>query len=129
MEAAMKLARQYFLEKIPPEPCRTRFISRLRSYHGITLGALSVGGHSYRRNKFEPLLLDNVSHVSPCFAYRHKHSNETEQQYVARLAAELDEEFQRVGKDTVCAFVVEPVVGAVGTPTPPALPKAKYYRR
>ena len=109
----MKLARQYYLEKNPPEPQRSRFISRTKSYHGITLGALSVGGHAYRRQHFEPMLLQNVSQVSPCFEYRGKRKGESDKQYVARLAAELDAEFQRVGPDTVAAFVAEPVVGAV----------------
>lgn len=109
----MKLARQYFLEKSMPEPHRTRYISRRQSYHGITLGALAVGGHATRRAKFEPLLTKNVSQVSPCYAYRGKHDRETDEEYVARLIAELDDEFQRVGPDTVCAFVAEPIVGAV----------------
>lgn len=109
----MKLARQYYLEKDPPEPSRARFISREHSYHGITLGSLSMGGHVTRRAKFEPMLLDCVSRVSRCFTYRDKHADETDAQYVARLADELDQEFQRVGSNTVCAFVAEPVVGAV----------------
>lgn len=113
MEAAIKLARQYFLEKSRPETQRTRIISRRHSYHGITLGALSVSGHVTRRAPFEPLLSTNVSHVSPCYAYRGKHDVETEAEYVTRLARELDDEFQRVGPDTVCAFVAEPIVGAV----------------
>lgn len=72
-----------------------------------------MGGHEYRRRKFEPLLMDNVSRVSPCFSFRGKRMGETDDQYVERLAQELDDEFQRVGPDTVCAFVAEPVVGAV----------------
>lgn len=112
MEAAMKLARQYFLEKQSPEPSRTRFISRKQSYHGTTLGSLSMGGHVVRRAKFEPMLIDTVSKVSPCFPYRGKINNETVEAYVKRLADELDDEFQRVGPGNVCAFVAEPVVGA-----------------
>jgi adenosylmethionine-8-amino-7-oxononanoate aminotransferase len=118
MEAALKLARQYFLEKNTPEPQRVRFISRRQSYHGITLGSLAVGGHEYRRTKFEPLLLDTISRVSPCFAFRGQNPEEAEEQYVARLAKELDDEFQRVGPDTVCAFVAETVVGAVSSEPP-----------
>ena len=114
MEAAVKLSRQYFLEKEPAEPQRCRFIARRQSYHGITLGALAIGGHEYRRKKFEPLMSSNVSHVSPCYAYRGQMTGETDEEYVARLAAELDAEFMRIGPDTVCAFVAEPVVGAVG---------------
>ncbi|KAK5657689.1 hypothetical protein OQA88_2761 [Cercophora sp. LCS_1] len=112
MEAALKLARQYFLELKPPQPKRVRFISRRQSYHGTTLGALAVGGHKYRRENFEPMLMSNVSHVSPCFEYRGKASGESDETYVARLAKELDDEFQRIGPETVCAFVAEPVVGA-----------------
>ncbi|KAI0600940.1 exocyst complex protein exo70 [Biscogniauxia sp. FL1348] len=112
MEAAMKLSRQYFLEKTPSEPKRTRFIARKHSYHGTTLGALSMGGHVGRRAKFEPMLLDCVSKVSRCFPFRDKGAQETDEAYVQRLATELDEEFQRVGPETVCAFVAEPVVGA-----------------
>lgn len=121
MEATMKLARQYFLEKKTPEPSRTHFIARTQSYHGTTLGALSMGGHAARRAKFEPMLLDNVSRVSPCFSYRHQRDGESDEEYVKRLEKELDDEFQRVGPEKVCAFVAEPVVGAVSRPTPPAL--------
>ncbi len=115
MEAALKLARQYFVEK--GEPRRARFIARRQSYHGITLGALAVGGHRARRLPFEPLLPACVTHVSPCYAFRGRTASgggrESDAAYVARLAAELDAEFQRVGADTVCAFVAEPIVGAV----------------
>lgn len=109
----MKLTRQYFLELYPPQPRRIRFISRRQSYHGITLGALAVGGHKFRRAKFEPLLMKNVSSVSPCNEFRGKNAGETDEDYVARLAKELDDEFKAVGPETVCAFVAEPVVGAV----------------
>ncbi|KAJ5991734.1 hypothetical protein N7451_007458 [Penicillium sp. IBT 35674x] len=112
VEAALKLARQYFLELSSPQPQRERFIARLPSYHGTTLGALAVGGHVLRREPFEPLLAKNTSHVSPCNAYRDKKHGEPDASYVARLATELDAEFQRVGPETVCAFIAEPVVGA-----------------
>lgn len=72
-----------------------------------------MGGHVARRTKFEPLLTDAISKVSPCYAYRGKEEGETDESYVQRLALELDQEFQRVGPETVCAFVAEPVVGAV----------------
>lgn len=72
-----------------------------------------MGGFAARRAKFEPMLLSCVSRVSRCFPFRDKHDHETDSQYVARLADELDREFQRVGTETVCAFVAEPIVGAV----------------
>jgi len=114
MEAAMKLTRQYFLELSPPQAHRTRFIARKESYHGTTLGALSMSGHLARRGLFEPLLLptSTISRVSACNAYRGLHKGESTSTYVARLAQELDAEFQRVGPSSVCAFVAEPVVGA-----------------
>jgi adenosylmethionine-8-amino-7-oxononanoate aminotransferase len=115
MEAAMKLARQYFLELLTPQPQRTRFIARKQSYHGTTLGSLSMGAHVARRELFEPMLLPNISHVSPCYPYRGRRDGESDADYVARLAEELDAEFQRLGPETVCAFVAEPVVGAVCT--------------
>ncbi|OHW96724.1 aminotransferase [Colletotrichum incanum] len=113
MEAAMKLARQYYLEKEPAESQRHLFIAREQSYHGTTLGALSMGGHVARRAKFMPMLIDSViSHVSPCYGYRHKTPGESDKSYVARLAQELEDEFIRVGPEKVCAFVAEPIVGA-----------------
>jgi adenosylmethionine-8-amino-7-oxononanoate aminotransferase len=109
-EAAIKLARQYFLEIGQPQ--RTRTIARRQSYHGTTLGALAAGGNMMRRAYYEPILSRAHSLVSPCFAYRFKDPGETDAQYVDRLAAELDAEFQRLGPDTVMAFLAEPVVGA-----------------
>jgi len=67
-----------------------------------------------RRAPFEPLLHGNSSRVSPCNAYRGLLDSETIDEYVARLAQELDDEFKRLGPDTVCAFIAEPTVGAVG---------------
>lgn len=112
MEAAMKMARQYFLELQPPQPGRINFIAREGSYHGTTLGALSMSGHVARRAKFLDLLLPNVARVSRCDAYRGMREGQTEAEYVQQLAEELDNKFQELGPGTVCAFVAEPVVGA-----------------
>ncbi len=110
MEAAVKLARQYFIERGQPQ--RTRFIGRRQSYHGTTLGALSAGGHIARRAPYEPILSAAFSKVSPCFAYHYQAPNESDAQYVGRLAAELEAEFQLLGPGTVAAFIAETVVGA-----------------
>ncbi len=110
MESAIKLARQYFLEI--GEPQRTKFIARRQSYHGNTLGALAASGNTARRKPYEPLLSGAFSHVSPCFTYRYRNDGESDSQYTARLAAELEGEFQRLGPKTVAAFCAEPVVGA-----------------
>lgn len=109
VEAALKLARQYFVEK--GEPQREYIIARRQSYHGNTLGALAAGGNAWRRRQFEPLLID-VSHVSPCYAYRDRNADESDEAYAARLAAELDAEIRRLGTDRVMAFIAETVAGA-----------------
>jgi adenosylmethionine-8-amino-7-oxononanoate aminotransferase len=114
VEAALKMARQYYMELPVPEPQRTHFIARDRSYHGNTLGSLSLSGHKVRRTIYEPILSSQFSHVSPCYAYRGKRDGESDEQYVDRLAQELEDEFQRVGPDKVCAFFAETVAGLVG---------------
>ncbi|MEM7042308.1 MAG: aspartate aminotransferase family protein [Pseudomonadota bacterium] len=116
VEAAMKLARQYFLEIGQTE--RRYFIARKQSYHGNTLGALALGGNAWRRRQFEPLLID-VEHVSPCYAYRGQEEAEADAAYVDRLAEELDQTIRRLGEDKVIAFVAEPVVGATLGAVPP----------
>ncbi|MET4066235.1 adenosylmethionine-8-amino-7-oxononanoate aminotransferase [Bradyrhizobium sp. S3.2.6] len=110
IEASIKLARQYFIER--GEPQRQHFIARRQSYHGNTLGALAAGGNAWRRAPYAPLLSAAFSHVTPAFAYHEEHDGESDAQFVARLAAELEAEFQRLGPDTVAAFLAEPVVGA-----------------
>jgi adenosylmethionine-8-amino-7-oxononanoate aminotransferase len=116
IEAALKLARQYFLEV--GEPQRTRVIARRQSYHGNTLGALAVGGNAFRRAPFEPLLMD-VSHVSPCYPYRDLTAGESLEAYGERLARELEAEIIRLGPKTVIAFVAETVGGATLGAQPP----------
>lgn len=123
-EAAIKLARQYFLEIGQPQ--RTKTIARRQSYHGTTLGALAAGGNMMRRAHYEPILSQAHTLVSPCFAYRFKAPRETDAQYLDRLIEELDAEFRRVGADTVMAFLAEPVVGAT-TGCVAALPG--YFQR
>lgn len=118
VEAALKMARQYFVEIGQPQ--RRHFIARRQSYHGNTLGALAVGGNAWRREQFKPLLIE-VTHVSPCYAYREKHDGETPEQYGQRLVAELEATIHRLGGENVIAFVAETVGGATAgvlTPVP-----------
>ena len=109
VEAALKMARQYYVEIGQPQ--RSRFIARRQSYHGNTLGALAVGGNAWRRAQFAPLLID-VEHVSPCYEYRDRRQDETPEQYGERLAAELEQTILRVGPEQVIAFIAETVGGA-----------------
>ncbi len=109
IEAALKMARQYFVEVGQPQ--RRHFIARRQSYHGNTLGALAVGGNEWRRKQFAPLLIE-THHVSPCFEYRERRPDETPVQYGERLARELENQIEVLGPDTVIAFVAETVGGA-----------------
>jgi len=123
IEAALKLARQYFVEK--GEPARRHFIARRQSYHGNTLGALAIGGNAWRREPFLPLLIE-AHHVSPCYAYREQRADETETEFAQRLADELEQKILELGADTVAAFVAETVVGATAGAVPPV---REYFRK
>ncbi|WP_170419061.1 aspartate aminotransferase family protein [Ruegeria arenilitoris] len=122
-EAAIKLARQYFLEIGQSE--RSRVIARRQSYHGNTLGALSAGGNAWRRAQFAPMLIE-MSHIAPCYEYAEKTEGESSYDYGQRVANELEVEIKRLGPETVMAFMAEPVVGA----TLGAVPAVEgYYKR
>ncbi|WP_238366727.1 aspartate aminotransferase family protein [Mesobacterium pallidum] len=123
VEAALKMARQYFVEIGQPQ--RGRFIARRQSYHGNTLGALGTGGNAWRRAQFQPLMVE-TSHIAPCYAYRDQQPGESLEAYGRRVADELEAELQRVGPETVIGFIAEPVVGA----TMGAVPAAPgYFKR
>jgi adenosylmethionine-8-amino-7-oxononanoate aminotransferase len=123
IEAALKLARQYFVER--GEPQRRYIVARRQSYHGSTLGALAVGGREWQRTQFAPLLIE-THHVSPAYEYRGRHAGETPQAYGERLAEELEAKIRELGGDTVIAFVAETVVGAT-LGAVPAVPG--YFKR
>ena len=110
VEAALKLAKQYFLEIGLPD--KSHIIGRRQSYHGNTLGALGSGGNQWRRRQFEPLLPPNMTHISPCHFWRWGAPGETEFDYGQRVANELEAEILRIGAHRVAAFIAEPVVGA-----------------
>jgi len=109
IEAALKMARQYFVEIGEPE--RRHVIARRQSYHGNTLGALAVGGNAWRRAQFEPLLI-KTHHIDPCYAYRLRREDESNADYAARGAQALEDRIVEIGPDRVMAFVAETVVGA-----------------
>jgi adenosylmethionine-8-amino-7-oxononanoate aminotransferase len=123
IEAALKLARQYYLER--GEDQRKYFIARRQSYHGNTLGALAVGGNQWRRQPFEPVLIQ-THHIAPCYSYRDRGTDETEQEYGLRVANELETKILELGADKILAFVAEPVVGATSGAVPPV---PGYFRR
>ena len=114
VEAALKLARQYFVEIGQPQ--RTRFVARRQSYHGNTLGALAVG-NTWRRAQFAPLLIDVARHA--VLRVSRPRLNESGDGFTSRLIAELEATFLRVGPDHVIAFFAETVVGATAGAPPP----------
>ncbi len=122
-EAALKLARQYYVETGQPQ--RRHVIARRQSYHGNTLGALAAGGNQWRRAPFEPILID-VRHIAPCYEYAEKPEGQSSWDYGQAAAQELEDEILRLGPDTVMAFMAEPVVGA----TLGAVPAVEgYFKR
>ena len=123
-EAAMKLARQYFLETGEPE--RRHIIARWQSYHGNTLGALSAGGNRWRRGQFEPLLSGAMHHIDACHYWRFGEDGEAPEEYGLRVANQLEEKILALGPETVAAFIAEPVVGATMGAVP-AVPG--YFKR
>jgi adenosylmethionine-8-amino-7-oxononanoate aminotransferase len=124
IEAAIKLARQYFMEIGAPQ--RRHVIGRWQSYHGNTLGALSAGGNKGRRTLYEPFMLDTMHHIGPCYAWRWRRRGESEEAYGRRAADELEHKILQLGGDSVLAFIAEPVVGA----TLGAVPAVDgYFRR
>ena len=123
VEAALKMARQYFVEK--GEPKRRHIVARKQSYHGNTLGALATGGNEWRRAQFAPLLIE-THHIDPCYAYRYQQPGESAEEYGLRAANLLEQKLLELGPDEVIAFVAEPVVGATLGAVPPA---PGYFRR
>ena len=123
IEAALKMARQYFVEI--GEPPRRHVIARRQSYHGNTLGALAVGGNAWRRAQFEPLLIE-THHIDPCYAYRMQREGESDSDYAARAAQTLEDKLIEIGPDRVIAFVAETVVGATAGAVPPV---GDYFKR
>jgi len=123
VEAALKMARQYFVEIGQSE--RRNVIARRQSYHGNTLGALATGGNEWRRTQFKPLLIE-THHIDPCFAYRYQMPGESDEAYAARAAQELENKILELGPETVIAFVAETVVGATAGAVPPV---ADYFKR
>ena len=125
VEAALKMARQYFVERGQPQ--RRNVIARRQSYHGNTLGALAAGGNEWRRAQFRPLLIE-THHVDPCYAYRYQQPGESDEAYGLRAAESLERKILELGAGTVMAFVAETVVGATAGAVPPVGAYFKHIR-
>jgi adenosylmethionine-8-amino-7-oxononanoate aminotransferase len=121
IESCLKIALQYHNAMGHPERCR--FIARERSWHGNTLGALSISGFLDRRSVFEGALAP-ASLLSPANVYRPP-AGVAPEDVAEYCAGELEREIQRLGPDKVAAFIFEPIVGAAGgcVPAPPGYAK------
>ncbi|KAK3192633.1 hypothetical protein K4F52_001432 [Lecanicillium sp. MT-2017a] len=117
VESALKMARQYHFENGQPE--RVHFVSRKQSYHGNTIGAMSVSSNLARKVPYQGFGYTHVSHVTPAYAYRYKADGESEEDFTQRLLKELEEEFLSIGPEKVIAFLAETVVGATSGCVPP----------
>jgi adenosylmethionine-8-amino-7-oxononanoate aminotransferase len=120
VEAAIKLSRQYYYDQ-DHNTTRKYFIARERSYHGNTLGTLSLSDYKARKDPYEPLLIQNVERVSACYPYRQQEKDQSDEEFISIKVAELEAKFQKLGPGNVIAFIAEPVVGAalgcVASPT------------
>ena len=125
VETALKMARQYHIERGQPE--RTRFIARRQSYHGNTLGALAVSGNAGRRAPYEPFLF-RASHIEPCFEYHFARRGQSAEDYGREAAGSLEAEILKLGPETVVAFIAETVVGATAGAVPPAPGYLRHIR-
>ncbi len=123
IESAIKLARQYCIEI--GEHNRKYFISRRQSYHGNTMGALSIGTNVSRKKLYEPLLQPARS-IAPCYPYRERRNGESTPEYGLRVANELEAKIIELGAENVIGFVAETVGGATAGVLPPV---TGYFRR
>lgn len=121
-ETALKLAIQYWQEKNKPE--KQKIISRWMSYHGITLGALSMSGHPIRRNRFASIL-ESYPSISPPYYYRCPYQMD-EYTFGQVCANELEAAIRRIGANHIAAFIAEPIIGAAGAAI---VPPNGYFQR
>ncbi len=122
VETSLKLARQYWDEL--GEYTKFKVISRWGSYHGTSMGALALGGHTSRRRHFQPLI-QHTPHIFPCYCYRcpfgkNKRTCDLE------CADSLERTIKYEGPDSISAFIAEPVVGATAGAV---VPKEGYWAR
>ena len=115
-DTQVKLA--WYMNNALGRPKKKKIIARLRGYHGVTVASASLTGLPANHIDFD-LPIANILHTSCPHYYRFGQDGESEQDFATRMAAELEEQIQREGPDTVAAFIAEPVMGAGGAILPP----------
>ena len=108
----------WYMNNALGRPQKKKIISRLKGYHGVTVASASLTGLPYNHIDFD-LPIAGILHTSCPHHYRYAEAGESELDFSARLAAELEEMILREGPDTVAAFIAEPILGAGGAVTPP----------
>ena len=124
IEASLKMARQYFVEKGEPQ-AHARSSPAARAITATRSARSRPAATRCAATQFRPLLIE-TAHVDPCFAYRFKEPGESDADYAARAAQSLEDKILELGPDTVIAFVAETVVGATAGAVPPV---ADYFKR
>jgi adenosylmethionine-8-amino-7-oxononanoate aminotransferase len=121
-ETAIKLCRQFFLER-DGASCKYKIISRWRSYHGNTIGSLSLSGKPDLMKKYGPLLLD-FPHIPPAYCYRCEYEL-TRENCSIQCARALEKAILREGPENVAGFIIEPITGSAA---PGAYPREEYFK-
>ncbi len=122
VETAVKMARQYQVDR--GRPSKYKVISRWTSYHGNTLGALALGGHTGRRKYYLPLM-QHTPHIAPAYCYRCPFGREPAS-CALECADDLEKTILYEGPDSVSAFMAEPVVGATAGAL---VPRDGYFQK
>ena len=117
VDSALKIALAYWQAK--GQPSRTRLIGRLRGYHGVGFGGISVGGIETNRKAFASQLLPNVDHLPHTHDSARNAFSRGQPEHGAELADELEQLVQRHGASTIAAVIIEPVAGSTGVLIPP----------
>ena len=124
-ETAIKMARQYFVERDGINCSKSKVISRWNSFHGNTMGSLSMTGISGRRRIYEPMLID-FPKINQAYKYRCPYPNVSEEEGDLLCANELEMEILRHGAQNIAAFIAEPVIGSAA---PGVNPTKVYFKR
>jgi beta-alanine--pyruvate transaminase len=117
VDSALKIALAYWQAK--GQPSRTRLIGRLRGYHGVGFGGISVGGIESNRKQFASQLLPNVDHLPHTHDSARNAFSRGQPAHGAELADELEQLVQRHGASSIAAVIIEPVAGSTGVLIPP----------
>ena len=117
VDSALKIALAYFQSK--GEPNRVRFVGRMRGYHGVGFGGISVGGIEPNKRAYAAQLLPHVDHMAHTHDIARNAFSRGQPAYGAELADDLERIVRERGAETIAAVIVEPMAGSTGVLIPP----------